>query len=46
MPIGINILKFSSKVKELVIQWIPLKKKAKPNTVPQIKRFFLKGFFL
>ena len=40
-PKGINILKFSSNVKELVIQWILPKKNPNPNTVPRTNRFFL-----
>ena len=40
-----SILKFSSNVKEFVIQNILLKKKPKPNTIPKIKKFFSKGFF-
>ena len=43
---GIRILKLSSKVKELVIHEIPLRKKPKPNKDPKINKFFLYGFFL
>ena len=39
--IGIKILKFSSNVKELIIQKIPLKKKLNQNIVPKINKFFL-----
>ena len=45
-PKGIKILKFSSNVNELVIQCMLLKKKLNPKIVPNIKRFFLYGFFL
>ena len=45
-PKGIKILKFSSNVNELVIQCILLKKKLNPKIVPNMKRFFLYGFFL
>ena len=42
---GIKALKFSSKVKELVIQYKPLKIKPNPNDDPNINRFFFKRFF-
>ena len=46
IPNGINILNVSSKVRELIIQCIPLKKKLNPKIVPKTNKFFLKGFFL
>ena len=45
-PKGIKNLKFSSNVNEFVIQCMLLKKKLNPKIVPNIKRFFLYGFFL
>ena len=45
-PNGIKILKFSSKVREYTIQWIPLRKYPNPKAEPNMNRFFLNGFFL
>tara|TARA_B100001559_G_C16111292_1_gene444036 strand:- start:85 stop:360 length:276 start_codon:yes stop_codon:yes gene_type:complete len=43
---GINILKFSSNVRELTIQEIPLRKNPKPKAKPNMKKFFLYDLFL
>ncbi len=40
-PKGIKILKFSSNVREQLIQCIPLKKKPKPNKELKMNKFFL-----
>ena len=45
-PKGIKNLKFSSNVNEFVIHCMLLKKKLNPKIVPNMKRFFLYGFFL